>query len=90
MRTSTGLLAILVAALLAAATIPSPVRTSGWQEMKDQSMPGLREALIEWLGLEASPWRLETGREGSAAPDVLGLLYGWLLWPMGQLEMSFW
>ena len=90
MRTSTGLLAILVAALLAAATIPSPVRTSGWQEMKDQSMPGLREALIELLGLETSPWRRERGGNQSRAPDVIGLLYGWLMRPMGQLDMSFW
>ena len=90
MRTSTGLLAILVAALLAAATIPSPVRTSGWQEMKDPSIPGLREAVIEWLELQASPWQRNARRNDAAAPDVSGLLHRWLFWPMEQLEMSFW
>ncbi|MEE9230667.1 MAG: hypothetical protein V3U86_08175, partial [Acidobacteriota bacterium] len=87
---STGLLAILVAALLAAATIPSPMRTSGWQEMKDPSIPRLREAAIEWLGLQTNPWQRNGTRDDAAAPDVIGLIYRWLFRPMEQLEMSFW
>ena len=90
MRTSTGLLAILVAALLAAATIPSPMRTSGWQEIKDPSIHEPREAVIEWLGLKTSPWQRNESRNDQAVPDVIGLLYRWLFWRMEQLEMSFW
>jgi hypothetical protein len=90
MRTSTGLLAILVAALLAVASIPSPTRPSGWQEAQDASMPSLWQTTIERSGLEPSRWRQSEGALGRGLPGPFGVLQAWLLWPMEELEASFW
>ena len=90
MRTSTGLLAILIAALLAVASIPSPTRPSGWQEANDASMPSLWQTTIEHSGLEPSRWRQSDGDLAQGVPNPFGLLQAWVFWPIEMLESSFW
>ena len=90
MRTSTGLLAILIAALLAVASIRSPVRPSGWQEAQDSSTPSLWQVVIERSGLEPSRWRDNDAPHGQLLPDPVGVLQAWLFWPMETQELSFW
>lgn len=90
MRTSTGLLAILIAALLAVASIPSPTRPSGWQEANDASMPSLWQTTIERSGLEPGRWRQSGAALGRGLPSPLGVLQAWAFWPIEMLESSFW
>ncbi len=90
MRTSTGLLAVLIAALVAAASTPSPVRTDGWQEIRDPSRPNLWRAVIDQSGSEPSPWRDPSAPHAQFLLDPIGLLRAWLLWPLDTLALSFW
>ena len=90
MRTSTGLLAILIAALLAVASIPSPTRPSGRQEANDASMSSLWQTTIERSGLEPSRWRQSNGDLGRGLSSPLGVLQAWAFWPIEMLESSFW
>jgi hypothetical protein len=90
MRASTGLLAILVVALVAVASVPSPVKTDGWQEAHDPSGQSLWQVVISGLGSEPSRWRDVSEPHPSILPDPIGLLQGWLLWPLDTLAFSFW
>ena len=90
MRTSTGLLAILVAALLAAGSISSPTRFGGWQEAQDSSRPGLWRVAVEQSGLEPSHWRDTGAQRRQTLPDPVGMLQAWLFWPMERLGMEVW
>jgi hypothetical protein len=89
MRTSTGLIAILVAALLAVASIRSPVRPGGWQEAQDSSGSSPWQALFERSGLEPSRWQVGTETRAPIFLDPIGLLRAWIFWPMETLRISF-
>ena len=90
MRTSIGLLAILIAALVAVASIPSPVRPSGWQEAQVSSSPSLWKVFVDRSGLEPSRWQDSAGAYGQILPDPIGLLQAWIFGPMETLGASFW
>ncbi len=90
MRTSTGLLAILVAALLAVASVKSPVRASGWQEAQVASRPSLWQAFVDESALEPSRWQAGSSAQPRVFPDPMSLLQAWLFWPMETLGVSFW
>lgn len=90
MRKSTGLLVILIAALLAVASIPSPERRGGWREAKVSSRPSLWEAIVDTPDLEPSRWQDGEGPRSQLLPDPITLLQAWLFWPMETLGVSFW
>ena len=90
MRTSTGLLAILVAALLAAASIQSPVRASRWQEAHVATSPGVWQVFVDRTALEPSRWQAGSSEAPRGFPDSMCLLQAWIFWPMETLGVSFW
>ena len=90
MRTSTGLLAILLAALLAVASVQSPVRASGWQEAQVASRQGVWQVFADRTALEPSRWQAGSGAQLPVFPDPISLLQAWLFWPMETLGVSFW
>ncbi len=90
MRTSTGLLAILVVALLAVASVQSPVRASGWQEAQVAPRPSVWQAFVDGSTLETSQWQAGSSAQPQVFPDPIGLLQAWLFSPMETLGVSFW
>ncbi len=90
MRTSTGLLIILIAALVAAASIPSPVRTSGWQQLKDPSTPGLWHLFLEGMGLTSGSQQWNGSDDLRTLPNPIRMIQRWLTWPAGMLTRPLW
>ena len=84
MRTSTGLLCILIAALLASLSIPSPTRFSGWQALKNPVIT-VHNQVARHRQTEHSKWLLSDS-DKVKMPDYLRVIQAWLFWPLDVLH----
>ena len=84
MRTSTGLLCILIAALLAALSIPSPTRFSGWRALQNPAITVHNQIALH-LQTENSKW-LPSDTDIVKIPGYLRVIQAWLFWPLDMLR----